>query len=150
MYKNRTFIRRFFDVPTWIGAGQLTDGARAIKSMVKESLSASYGTSENPQTFDEAVVQYGYSDEFLEARQRFLLTTALIYLFCSALLISYAVYLFMLNAYLNGITTSCVSLILVAFAFRSHFWYTQIKQRTLGLSFSDWFYSLFFSKTNAR
>ncbi len=143
MYKNRHFIRRFIDIPTWIGADQLIQGAGTIKSMIKESLSVSYGSTEVNDTFEEAVHRYNYSEAFLAARKRFLLVTSLIYFCCSLLLLIYSIYLYTSQLYMNSVTTICVTMILMSFSFRAHFWYTQIRLRTLGLTFSNWLRALF-------
>ena len=141
--KNRHFLRRFLDIPTWIGAGQLADGAKTIRTMISDIARVNRRGPQVIQTFDEAVERYQYTDEYLLARQRFLLLTTRLYLFCLLLSLMYATHLFNKGMIMACFTTSCVSLILMSFAFRAHFWYTQIKYKKLGMTFYEWFRSLF-------
>ena len=139
--KSRTFIKTFLNVPRWLGVSQLAAAGSSIKS-----LAVSLVTVKQPkfqETFEEAVTRMGLSEEELAKKQKICLITAIIYLVSSISMFGYMFYLFYCGFMLATVSAAALTVLLAAFFFKEHFWYTQIKNKRLGFTAMEWFKSLF-------
>ncbi len=90
------------------------------------------------ETFDEAVQRLNMSEANIVAKTKSFFRTAILFL-----VMAVAVFIYALDLLFTGhILATIIALILVvlafSLAFRDHFWYTQMKQRRLGLSLREW------------
>ena len=139
--KSRKFIKTFLNIPKWTGSAYLLSSARSIKSLAKSLFTVK--KPEFEETFEEAIARLNLSEEALQKRQKNYLITAACYFICAVFMFAYMIYLIKLQHIMASISALSLTLVLLAFFFRDHFWYTQIKQKKLGLSFSDWLQHLF-------
>ncbi|HVV69295.1 MAG TPA: type IVB secretion system protein IcmV [Gammaproteobacteria bacterium] len=90
------------------------------------------------ETFEEALVRLNLSEEMVVERRKTFLRTALFFVGVALVLFVYTMYLLFSGLFLATFIGCVLVVIALALAFRDHFWYTQMKHRRLGLSFSDW------------
>lgn len=141
--KSRRFIKNFLDVPRWAGVDTIKHAGKSIKSLAKSLFTVKQ--PEFNETFDEAITRLKLSEEDLSKRQRMYGITAGVYFVSACLMLVYCVHLLMLGHHMSMVTTFALVMLLLAFFFRDHFWYTQMKHRRLGFTFKEWL-SAFFTK----
>ncbi len=110
----------------------------------------SYCTVDQPEfeeSFEQAKTRLELSDTQLKDAKSSYLRLALFYLFFAFCMIGYALYLLAHDQVLAVMMCVPILMVLLAFFFRHHFWYTQIKQERLGMSVKQWFLSLIFGVT---
>ncbi|HJN37797.1 MAG TPA: hypothetical protein QF353_03370 [Gammaproteobacteria bacterium] len=134
----RRFTRKFINFSGWVGysslkrtAGQIFDLARQLYTIQK---------AERKETFEEAVQRLQFSEEHIEERLINFRNMARVYLAVFAGGLLYMAYLLIHQYYMASIMMVSFLMLIISFYFRESFWYTQLKQRKLGLTFSDWFY----------
>ena len=91
------------------------------------------------ETFEEAVARFNLSEADILQRQKAFGRLAAFYLFIAVCLGIYTGYLYYKSAFLSMLMTLVLILLACSFAFKEHFWYAQMCQRRLGLTFKDWF-----------
>ncbi len=133
----RSTFKSLFNVRSWIAWDSLRGNASFIHNAYKAVLSAKPSLSK-PQTFSEAVKQYGYTDDFLAKQYEKFLFASRIYLCALVLGCIYLGWLVYSQAYLSAAVMVPFNFLLFSFYFRESFWAMQVQKRKLGLSFSDW------------
>lgn len=91
------------------------------------------------ETFAQAKIRLQLSDKELLARQKGLFRLSIMMLVMAFLLLCYAIYQFVFMNIMAGILSIIVMLIACVLAFRYHFWYFQMKSKTLGCTLTQWF-----------
>ena len=137
MRKTQLFLRPFRDGGKWLGIAHIRYIARytsgTLRSMTKKK---------RPdvvfETFDQAAEHYQLTEEDLLSRERKCFYLAMIYLFVMLCMFTYGVSLFLYHHIVASISAFSVSMMVLSFSFREHFWYIQLKHRCLGLTFSKW------------
>ncbi len=95
------------------------------------------------ETFDEAVARLRLTESDLVDRRKMFLIQTLLYLVSGVCVIIYAIWL-AFHAYWTGMFVAfLVALMAFSYAFRSHFWLFQLKQRKLGCTFQEYLRSSF-------
>ncbi len=136
--RTRALIKRIFNVWEWMDVERLQAGGQFIKDGVKRVFISS--PKRPVESFDEAQRRLKLTDEALTSRVRSLFRLSIFMLCLAVALLIYTVYHFIFGTIHAGVLTFVLSLISLAFAFRYHFWYFQIKSRKLGCTLSEWFY----------
>ncbi len=90
------------------------------------------------ETFQEAITRLDMSEDMIIQRKKSFLKTALFFMGIAVILFIYTVYLLFSGLFLGTFISGILVVIALALAFRDHFWYTQMTQRRLGLSFKEW------------
>lgn len=90
------------------------------------------------ETFEEAVQRLNLTPEMLENRKQSFFKMALFYLTIASILGIYLITLLMSKSFLASLITFVLVIVALALFYREHFWYTQMKQKRLGLNFKDW------------
>lgn len=130
--------KTFFNPKAWIGYDLLKDQTRTIWSFVKTA-TATAAPPENPETFEEAMQRLELSEADVQSTANRYLTYACCFIALTAVNFMYAVYLlFHHKAFLGLVLGLAVCALLLAQAFRYHFWYFQIKNRKLGCTIEEW------------
>lgn len=140
----RFWTRSIFNVPRWIGWNDLRNNAATISGMYK-TLFRSRPVSSYRETFEEAIERLGMSEADIERVCQQYYQRSLIFLSVMFLGIFYHVYLLYHRYWSAGIVMMSIDFMLFSFWFREHFWYTQIKRRRLGFTFTEWAKSCFHS-----
>lgn len=136
--------KSLFNVPKWMGWHRLKQNNQTLLVMFKDVLFPSTSNKQIDKSFEEAVSRLGLDQETLDHRQRVLKFLSYVYMFFALLIFGYAFYLlFWVGTYLGFFTTLSLVCATLALAFKNHFWYTQIRNKRLGLTFWQWFFLAF-------
>jgi intracellular multiplication protein IcmV len=138
------FVRPIRDMRYWVGFDHLRYTARMITSLMGGLISRPKIT-EHFETFEQVKKRYKLTENDLKTRQKALFQFFMIYFSFALAMLAYASYGFVHGYYAMGISSVSLTCMLLSFAFREHFWYTQIKNRRLGLTFKMW-WNLTFSR----
>ena len=91
------------------------------------------------ETFDAAKVRLQLTDADLQERMKMLRMHIAIFSFSAMVALGYAIYLGITGEqYISVFITMLVSIILICYAFKSHFWLFQIKHKKLGCTIEEW------------
>ncbi len=133
--------KTFFNPREWLSYDSLKEQTQTIKFFVKNA--ATIQKPERTETFDEALERLAVNEAELRATANKYLAYAFLFFGLAILDFIYGLYLlFHHGAFLGLILTLAVCALLLAQAFRYHFWFFQIKNRRLGCTFDEWRNSL--------
>ncbi len=128
----------------WLGYDSLKQHSTLLGRIAKNTLSKQQeGDGYKPKSFEDCMRHYGVSEEDLEQKMQYALCMTYFCLGFSVLTFSYMFYQFFHNSMSAGIMCLILTGLLWAMALREHFNLFQMRQRRLGCSFKEWFYSLF-------
>lgn len=120
----------------WVDFERHKDVGENIKSRWNDLLHSPSAT--HTETFEEAQARFHLTDADLEAIASRYTMTAYLLLVWALMVFGYSIY-HLLGSYFKGMIVSWgVTTVLLAVAFRYHFWAYQIKQRRLGCTFRSW------------
>lgn len=135
--KTMSFVARIFRIREWTdwdrvraGGHSIGDAAKALFVLKKD---------DSVETFDDAQRRMKLTDDDVANRSRALLAWSMVMLILAALLLSYAMYLFIVGSLHAGLFVLVLMCLSLSMSFRYHFWYYQMTIRKLGCSFQDWF-----------
>ncbi|OGO97413.1 MAG: hypothetical protein A3F41_05165 [Coxiella sp. RIFCSPHIGHO2_12_FULL_44_14] len=129
----------------WAGADQLKENGHVLKQLTDRLFhpnSVDNTASPHRETFEECLQRLGMDEEALKKRMKTARTFVRVCLGLSAVLLLYSFYLFASHLILSGLVTLILFFLLLAYVFREHFNYFQMKERRLGCTFKEWFNSL--------
>lgn len=132
-----------YNVKKWVGLDEVKRSGRTIKNLYSDlyGSEAKSAQSKAPQSFEQAVKQYGLTEQDIQKRMKTHLIVAICCFIAIFPVFIYALYLFFAKVMiLPGFVALMVSFLLSAYAFREHFNYFQMKQRRLGCSVKEWFH----------
>ena len=129
----------------WVGYEQIAANGRTIKNIVN-GITKSTKSTYHPMTFEECMQHYNLTEDDIKKRMKNSRIVAIICLSLSICMTVYMFYLFVRHLPLSAIICAVLTLVLLAYAFREHFNYFQMKQRRLGCTFKDWFAATFKGK----
>jgi len=131
-------LKPLVNFPAWMGLSRLKENNQKLGRLAKIVLMPQ-AIEIHRETFEDAVVRLELTEPAIQARQRYFKRLAMIYALIAALLLVYAFYLLIANQTVLGFVMTLVAVwVTLALAFKQHFWYTQMKVRRLGLSFTEW------------
>lgn len=142
-YGVRKQLKSFVNFPKWMGAKDIGSTGKSVYNALKKVVSKD---STFKETYDEAIKRMGLDEAHLAQRQAGFLRTSVFYLVMALGMMLYMLYLFSESHWHAAIMTLSISAILLSFAFREHFWYTQMKHKRLGMTFQDWLSATFGGK----
>jgi intracellular multiplication protein IcmV len=128
-------IKPLVNFPRWMGVNQLRINAQFITTIWQDL--KLHRPPVRRETFAEAKTRLNLTEDDIQKRLNNCLLLSVIYGLCTLILLGYTLYLiihFQLGVILSFLLTS----LMAALAYREHFWYFQLKTRTLGNSFSNW------------
>ncbi len=134
--KSKGFIRSRFNFTRWMGVADLKHNARSLKAMVNTMMTVA--EPEFEETFEEAMARLNLSPEDVAARKKQFFMLALVYSILALCVLLYAIHLLWMRHFLSAFMCLPVLSVLLAFCFREHFWYTQLKHKRLGFTFKEW------------
>ena len=137
--KSRHFIKTFLNVPRWVGVSELVNVGKSIKSLGKSLFVVKQ--PERIETFEQAIERLHLTEADIKNRCKWSRITAFIYFLAALVFLGYGVHILLLGHYMSFVTTMVLTVLLLTFSFREHFWYTQMKHRRLGFTVKEWFKS---------
>lgn len=139
-------LKPLVNVPAWMGLKYLKEDNERLKRLAKSVL-LPQAPEFQPETFEEAIARLGMQEADIQARMLSFKRLALIYCVVALCILGYGIYLLMMFDTIVGLVTTLVCVwIALALAFKQHFWYTQMKERRLGLTFREWIHLTFHKK----
>ena len=133
--------KTFFNPREWLGYDSLKNQTQTIRSFVKNA--ATVRKPERTETFDEALQRLDLKEADLRVTAKKYLRYAFLFLSLAILDFIYGLYLiFHHGAFLGLVLALAICILLLAQAFRYHFWFFQIQNRKLGCTFDEWRESL--------
>ncbi|MBA2654537.1 MAG: hypothetical protein H0U71_05675 [Gammaproteobacteria bacterium] len=136
-------VKPFVNFPRWMGFGQLWANYEAIVKTIKDM--RIHRPPVRTETFEEAKARLHLTDEDIQQRKRNCLILSIIYFTATLIFFIYSLYM-IIHGHLGMILGLLITALMAAFTYREHFWYFQLKTRTLGNSFKDWLHFLFRGK----
>ena len=132
-------VKPFVNFPAWLGWKQIAVTGRQIYSLAKDLTQKNKKEAMLQETFAQAMQRLNLTDVDVAKNCRTHLNLAIFYLICAVALFIYTIYLFGWHDYLIAPVVSLVlTILMLAFAYREHFWYFQMKKHKLGCSFKEW------------
>ena len=123
-------------IPKWIDYEGLKYSCNEIGRLVKRLFIPAKSTYQ--ETFSEAMARLQLSDDDIQQRQQNFRVMATVFGIVTLLIFFYTGYLFVTGSLHAGLMAMGLFFVGLGFTFDKHFWYVQIKHRTLGLSFKEW------------
>jgi intracellular multiplication protein IcmV len=137
----RGFFKRHFNVSEWMGINDVFYRMKQLPSMfhglttVKKTL--------HKETFEEAIVRLELTKADIEEKKKSFFYAAITFFVFGVLSFAYASTFIVTGKWQGFVLATMVALILFAHAFQTHFWYTQMRKRRLGLSIREWLCAFF-------
>lgn len=132
----------FFDVPSWMGIRSVKENGQFVLSQFKNVLvrpdMLAKPNAEELKTFNAAMQELGLTDADIERRKKHCFQLTYVYLVIVLGILAYSGYLFWERHLEAGLISLGLVLVPVAYLFRTHFIYVQLKFKKLGLTFQEW------------
>lgn len=135
--KIRGRFSRFFNIKQWIGSENLTTPLPYLKNVINQAFELPAETKEK-EDFSKLVEKLGLTEEQIRKKKKAFLRLCTIFIVLACLVMTYAVFHVAAGHYRAFFPTLVLFFVCLAFAFRYHFWYMQIKMQKLGCSFQEW------------
>ncbi|MHB1946837.1 MAG: type IVB secretion system protein IcmV [Gammaproteobacteria bacterium] len=131
--------KTFFNPRAWLGYDYVKAQSLGLFGTIKLLFGAKIEEGPQDETFEQAKQRLNLTDEDIATTEmNYLLLTAF-YASVGFVIVCAAFYLLITDAsYAAFILALALSTVLFGQAFRSHFWYFQIKSRKLGCTFDEW------------
>ncbi|MBU0456275.1 MAG: type IVB secretion system protein IcmV [Pseudomonadota bacterium] len=130
------FVKPMVNVPGWIGYRHLKSNTANLFGWLRSTFSPQ--SSQRKETFSEAMQRLEITEDDLVKRSKSLLSHTYLYLAISGIALFYMGYLLFQGHLFVALITLLIAVFFLVKAYVSHLWYFQIKHRTLGCTFKDW------------
>jgi len=148
--RTKRLFSRIFQLKAWADWDRVKSGASFVVAQIKKyfvpntaprfkSSATSSDANLLREAFDKAQSAQKLSDADMVAREKSLRRLSQFMLGIAALVFIYFLYHLIFGSLAGAILTFAVVCIALAFSFRYHFWYFQIRERKLGCTFSEWY-----------
>lgn len=125
---------------TWIGWNFLQSLFRPIKEVGSKAFIAPESkVKSSAETFATAAKRLQLNSADLKRRCKNLMRLAIAMLCLAVLLLGYALYALAGHFFHTALVSLAFMLVALASAFHYHFWWFQIKERRLSITFNEWF-----------
>lgn len=129
-------IKSLFNFRAWSDFDRIADQSRKLADSVDDVFHPS--SEGRKEDFEQAKRRLNLTEQDIEHRKSIFFRLAILMMILFFPVLGYALNLFMQGHWHSGILGVVVSMIPLVLAFRYHFWYYQLKQRKLGISFQEW------------
>lgn len=133
----KKYLKPLVDVPTWMGYRTLVDNGKNIFESTKRMFTP-IPTAESTETFKQAMSRLRLTEEDIKKQEKSFFILFIFWFTAAVLLFFYAIQVFMHGGFMGGLLGLALVFFALTLTFRYHFWYYQIKTRTLGLDFQQW------------
>jgi intracellular multiplication protein IcmV len=128
-------IKPLVNFPKWMGLSQLRANAAAIMKMFQDL--RVHRPPVREETFAQAVQRLNLTEDDIKTRMKHCLLMSLLYFSASLVFLAYTLYM-IIHLHLGMVVGLLITALMMVFTYREHFWYFQMKTRTLGNTFQDW------------
>jgi intracellular multiplication protein IcmV len=129
--------KTFFDPTGWLGYDMIATQFKLSKNILKDVLTPAVATRK--ESFTAAMQRLKLTEEDIQHTAIRYLQLAWVFFTLGILTLAFSFYLILSAGSLSGWILGLASATLFfVYAFRYHFWYFQIKHRTLGCTFAEW------------
>ncbi len=90
------------------------------------------------ESYEEAIKRLNLTQEDLDDRKKMFTQQTILYMTAALLVLAYGVYLAFQQQIISMVVAFMVAGLALSYAFRSHFWLFQIKQKKLGCTFKEY------------
>lgn len=130
-------VKPFVNFPSWMGWKQISTTGSTIKDTAKDLLRTPKAKRE--ETFAQAIERLHLTEADIQARMRTFKQLIIFYALIALGLFIYTIYLLIGSHVAAALLSFVLTFLALAFTFRQHFWYFQMKHRKLGCTIKEWF-----------
>lgn len=130
--------KTFFDPRAWLGYDSVKEETQSVWSIFKTIFRAKPISAEHEESFEEAMKRLSLNEEDIHRIGQSYLSYALSFLVLGIAVGGFSIFLLLSGHFLDFFLGSAVTALLIANAFKNHFYYFQIKHRKLGCTFEEW------------
>ena len=135
--KNRV-IKTKNTISDWMGINILVDMFGMMKKIFIAVFMPGKGETAIKETYEEAIVRLKLTDADIAERKKMFMAQVIMYMAAGFAVLGYAVWL-AFQGYFTGMGIAfLVAVLSMAYAFRSHFWLFQMRQKRLGCTFKEY------------
>jgi len=131
-------VSSLFNVRRWVAWDEVKGHGKLIISLFKGVTKLPHKEDAKDETFDQMVNRLGLTEEDIKQNMRIRLRAVLIYLALALGLIIYMIYMIINNHWMAGFFCILLTALLLAYAFRDHIWYTEMKHRKFHCTVKEW------------
>lgn len=124
-------------IRNWVDFDSLLGNAIGIKDIFTRLFVPQ--TPKHHENFDQAVKRLDLTPADIQKRMHSFKRLVITMLVISAIILIYTGYSLTRAYWIASILSFTLFILTLVFAFRYHFWYVQMQQRRLGMSFRQWF-----------
>lgn len=150
----KEYVKRIWrnnsNINDWAGWNAIKGNAETIGSIVKGMGKEDQGEEVKINSFQDAVKFYGLTEADLKKRMKSHLYTAIFSLVLGVAALVWTLHLLIIKAmFLSSMVSLGLTVLMLSYAFREHFFYYKIKEKRLNCTVSQWLQG-FFSKKRSR
>lgn len=139
----KKYFQSVFNVRAWADWDRFRNTSNYFLKVFRRLFVIQTPSESEKKTFDEVIASLGLTEEALMKQQKGLKIQWILMLCLAAGFYVYAMYELLYGGFLSTMLSIVIIFVILALAFRYHFWYFQIKKRRLGCSLSEWFSATF-------
>ena len=137
MFGFKKRVKSLFNIGKWIGVKSIRENGQLIHSLVNILIRKS-DKSVKHRSFEEAAQYFQLDDETIKQRQNHFKHMSWIYGIILVFGLCYECLLAWQQKWGALVMMTSFNFMIFAFFFRESFWYLQMRERQLGLTFKDW------------
>lgn len=134
------------NVKKWLGVNHLKQDTKYLKNMITEVLSPDQSKADKFETFEQCLLRLQLTETDVVKRMRTHLITSVAMFILTIFLAIYMGYLTYCHLYRGTLLCAVLTMLVLTFAFREHFYYFQMKKRRLGCTVMEWVKFLFLGR----
>lgn len=135
----RGFFGSLINIRKWSSYDAVKDNATLLTRTVKDLYRPERNGAAKVESFAAAAQRLQLSESDIKKRMHYFLYYAVIYLLVAISLLAYTIYLTMVSTAVLAILGCFVlTILMLVYSFREHFWYMQMKKRKLGCTVKEW------------
>lgn len=132
------FFKSTINVKRWASTREIKASTKLLTGAAKDIFTTEKHEIHS-ESFEEALQRLNLSEEDLQQRQKGFFYSFLIYGIIGLGLLVYSAAIFIITGhFMGGVLSLVLGALALMYAYRGHFWYTQIKHRKLGVTFKEW------------
>lgn len=119
------------------------DEVKSVATSITRSVKDLYNTDRSDvvrvESFSSAMQRLQLTEGDIKKRTNYFLYYFLVYFLMAIALLTYAVYLMIIGGAILAVMASLVlTVLMLVYSFREHFWYMQMKKRKIGCTVKEW------------
>lgn len=131
-------VRSIFNPKVWMDYETVRNSTFYLKDGMSK-LFRLQKKNQNVESFEETIAQMGLDEEKLNSQKKALFRLSLLMVLLALLVFGYSLGHLLEQNYHAAAASFVIFLVVLAMGFRYHFWYYQLKERTLGCGIKEWF-----------